>query len=161
MALKNLYRLFLWLSGQKTKKRRFSRRIQKKQVSLDQKGTYHNLQKIYDQVNSEYFAGKVNLPFTWFGKKNRMPRSRFTFGTYNLHSNLVKIHRMLDQPSVPKYCIAFILYHEMLHHILPPCKDWRGRRKIHHAAFIKKEKEFREYKLAQAFLKQMTRGIKT
>jgi hypothetical protein len=59
---------------------------------------------------------------------------------------------MLDHPEVPEYCVAFILYHEMLHHVLPPLKGKRGRRQIHHRAFTTKEKEFRDYALAQEFL---------
>lgn len=119
---------------------------------------HHELKAIYDEVNETYFEGKVNLPITWFGSHEKRPKVRFRFGSYNLRTNVVKVHRMLDHPSVPRYCVAFILYHEMLHHVLPPLRFKRGRRRIHHTAFVLREKEFREYALAQQFLKDYCHG---
>jgi hypothetical protein len=138
-------KLFRWFSKKKPKAR------------LSTHNHHHDLKLIYEQVNNDYFQGKVLLPVTWFGSRTRRPKRRFRFGSYNLQTTTVKIHRMLDDPSVPDYCVAFILYHEMLHHVLPPLKLKGGRRKIHHPAFVLREKEFREYALAQDFLKNMVK----
>ena len=119
---------------------------------------HHDLKAIFDRVNHDYFEGKVEVPITWFGSHTHRPRNRFRFGSYNLRTNVVKIHRMLDHPAIPEYCVAFILYHEMLHHVLPPLKVKRGRRQIHHQAFVLREKEFREYPQAQDFLKSLVKG---
>jgi len=138
-------RLFRWFS-------------KKRKTVLDETSHHHDLKAIYDQVNEEYFEGKVVIPITWFGSCIKRPKVRFKFGSYNLRTNVVKVHRMLDHPSVPYYCVAFILYHEMLHHVLPPLRFKRGKRRIHHAAFVLREKEFREYALAQNFLKEYVHG---
>ncbi len=130
--------------------------FRKKKITLHHRSTHHDLPAIYQRVNTEYFEGKVNLPFTWFGSQTRRPRVCFRFGLYNLQTGRVMVHRMLDDPSVPEYCVAFILYHEMLHHLMPPLKGRRGRRQIHHPAFVAKEKKFRDYALAQDFLIKMS-----
>jgi len=114
-------------------------------------GEHHNLKEIYDSVNAFYFENKLDIPIVWFGKRNTVPRSQIRFGSYNLKTSVVRINRVLDQPHVPGYFIAYIVYHEMLHHILPPIKIGR-RRSIHHQEFKKREKEFEHYALAKEFI---------
>lgn len=140
-------KFFRWFSKTPKKKR-------KKHLVLTSQ--HHDLKAIYERVNKEYFEGKVAVPITWFGRVRR-PKSRFRFGSYNLKTSIVKVHRMLDHPEVPEYCVAFILYHEMLHHVLPPLKHKQGKRHIHHPAFVLREKQFREYALAEDFLKSFVR----
>lgn len=130
----------------------------KRKILLDQNSSYHDLKTIYNWVNTVYFEGKIDLPITWFGSREKRVRTRFRFGSYNSRTQIVKVHRMLDHPNVPQYCVAFILYHEILHHVLPPIKISRGKRKIHHRAFVLKEKEFQEYSLAKEFLKSLVYG---
>ena len=120
--------------------------------------SHHNLEAIYTRINLEYFQGKIEVPIKWFGSRIRKPQSYFRFGSYNLRTHVVKIHRMLDHSQVPEYVVAFILYHEMLHHVLPPLRLSTGRRRIHHPAFVLREKQFREYVLAQDFLKSIVKG---
>lgn len=129
-----------------------------RRVFLDQEGVHHNLKTIYSRVNHEYFEGKIDLPFTWNGSRTRRPRVRFRFGSYNLRTQHIKVHRMLDHPEVPECCVAYILYHEILHHVLPPIRRKRGVRHIHHEAFVLREKEFRDYALAQNTLKKIVKG---
>ncbi len=142
-------RLFNWFLKKRSRKRK-----------IDAGGNHHNLSAIYSKVNAEYFGGSVQIPVSWFGASGRKPRTYFRFGYYNLRTQEVKIHRMLDNPLVPEYCVAFILYHEMLHHILPPIRERGGKRKIHHSAFTAREKEFKHYAEAKQFLNVQIVGKK-
>lgn len=121
-------------------------------------GEHYHLKQIYDQVNAQYFEGKLELRISWVGSKKSMPRTQVMFGSYNQKTKLIKIHRRLDQPHVPPHFIAFIVYHEMLHHVLPPILVNRRRRKVHHPAFLEREKQFDEYSLAKAFSDTMKKS---
>jgi len=72
-----------------------------------------------------------------------------TLGSFTAELKLIKIHRFLDQEFIPKTYVKFIIYHEMLHYVAPPVvKKW-ARRKIHHAHFLAREKQFKEYEQVQ------------
>lgn len=126
-----------------------------KRFVLCYSGKHYNLKEIYDKLNAQYFESKLDLNITWVGNRNSTPRVRLMFGSYHREKKLIKIHRRLDQAHVPYYFISFVVYHEMLHHVLPPLKEKNQRRRIHHPAFIEKEKQFQEYALSQEFQKVM------
>jgi hypothetical protein len=136
------FKKILFGSGRLRKKKR-------KQV-CEVSGLYHDLKEIYDQINADYFGDQVALPITWFGARSSRPRARLTFGSYNPQSGLIKVHRLLDRPHVPQYFVSYIIYHEILHHLLPPIKEKR-RRRVHHREFVERERQFKEYSLAKEF----------
>ena len=121
---------------------------------LYQQGNVYNLQNIYNEINHEYFRGKLNLFITWFGKPNQRNRSRVTFGLYHDPLRLIKIHRILDTPSFPDYFISYVIYHEMLHHVCPAYVDEKGLNRVHSKEFKEKETLFRHFDLAQAWIKE-------
>jgi hypothetical protein len=112
----------------------------------------YNLEEILRALYDEYFDVPVFLPITWFGSGN-IPRTSILFGSYSCQTSLIKVNRVLDSEEFPLFVIRYIVYHEMLHHLLPPKKGKRGRWDIHHAAFKAREWEFKEYKEAQKFMK--------
>ncbi len=114
-------------------------------TKLISKGDFFDLEKLYEKVNREYFNSELNLSITWFGKKNRIPRTQITFGLYQDSFKLVKINRLLDQKETPSLFIEYIIYHEMLHEVYRPETNIRGYRRIHTATFREKEKEFLHY----------------
>lgn len=117
-------------------------------------GNVYNLQRIYDQLNKEYFGGELDLYITWFGKANQRSRSRFTFGLYHDPLRLIKINRMLDSPSFPDYVVAYVVYHEMVHHVCPSYFDANGHHHIHSKEFKEIEKKYRHYDLAEKWISQ-------
>lgn len=122
---------------------------------IHSQGNVYNLQKIYDDLNREYFHGKLNLTITWFGKPSHpRNRNRITFGLFYASLKLIKINRMLDSPSFPEYLLYYIVYHEMVHHICPSYFDEEGIHRIHSREFIQQEKKFRYYHLAQSWIKE-------
>lgn len=120
---------------------------------LHTQGSVYNLQKIYDDLNREYFDGALDLSITWFGKPKRRSRRRITFGLYHDTLRLVKIHRMMDSPAFPAYLVEFVVYHEMLHHVCPAYVDSKGLQRVHSKEFKAREKLFRYFDLAQHWIR--------
>lgn len=120
---------------------------------LHTQGKIYDLQALYDQINDEYFEGRLKLHITWFGKASRSSSNRITFGLYHDPLRLIKINRLLDQKHVPEYFISYIIYHEILHYVCPTYVDERGVKQIHSKEFKEREKEFRYYHLAQKWIR--------
>ena len=130
----------------------FKRSVKKRRRTiLRTQGKIYDLQALYESVNAEYFDAKLDLRITWFGR-GVVPRTRILFGSYDHRNRLVKINRFLDKKEVPEHFVRYIIYHEMLHHVLPPIRGKNGRRSIHHSQFKQREKAFGEYSLARNFL---------
>lgn len=115
---------------------------------LVQVGRFYDLNPLYQQINQRYFEGKLDLLFTWYGNWGRNSRRRVTFGLYQDNLKLVKMHRILDDPFFPDYFVAFILYHEMLHAVVPGYVDENGYFRIHGPAFKERERLFEHYERA-------------
>jgi len=123
-------------------------------TKLFSQGNVYNLQKIYNDLNTEYFEGKLNLQITWFGKPMKRFRSRVTFGLYYDPLRLIKINRLLDSPAFPDYLVGYVVYHEMVHHVCPAYFDEKGQHQIHNKEFKEKEALYKYFDLAQAWIKK-------
>jgi len=121
--------------------------------TLSTQGKVYNLRSLYKALNKEYFNDRLKLSITWFGNTNKRFRTRITFGLYHDSLKLIKIHRLLDNPAIPEYVIAYVIYHEMLHHECPSYRDVRGFQRIHSKEFKEREAQFRYYDLAQRWIK--------
>ncbi|NJL26950.1 MAG: hypothetical protein HC897_03235 [Thermoanaerobaculia bacterium] len=67
--------------------------------------------------------------------------------------NLVRIHPALDRPDVPRYVVAAIVHHEMLHAAVPPVVA-AGRRSVHTREFRRREREFEHHVAAESWIRQ-------
>jgi len=117
-------------------------------------GSFYNLQEIYNELNKDYFNNRLKLKITWFGKSIVRCRSRVTFGLYHDPLKLIKINRLLDNPTFPDYVVKFVVYHEMVHHICPPYYDKNGFQQIHSKEFKAKEARFKHFDLAEKWIKK-------
>jgi predicted metal-dependent hydrolase len=109
-------------------------------------GRRHNLIEVFQRINREYFAGRLKQPpLSWTRTASRR-RLGYVDG-----KGWVYISRVLDLPSTPCYVMDFIMYHELLHLVVPSEK--RGRRTYHHSrAFREAEKQFRLYAKARKWM---------
>jgi hypothetical protein len=127
-----------------------------RQVPLVTNGKLHDLLEILADVNDRYFDGQVNVLITWGsgGARARRdnPRRTIKLGSYNQVDRLIRVHTSLDRHWVPRYFVAFIVYHELLHHVMPASRG-TGRRMLHPPEFVAREKEFRHYERAIAWEK--------
>jgi hypothetical protein len=124
------------------------RRAERRPIAISTAGTHHDLAEICRAVNDHYFAGAVNVRITWgrAGTSARAPRS-IKLGSYTSRDQLIRVHPALDAAFVPRFFLDYIVYHEMLHHVVPPKRE-RGRRDLHGAAFKARERMFDHYEAA-------------
>jgi hypothetical protein len=113
-------------------------------VQLSAIGLHHNLNDIYRDVNARYFASRVEAKISWSRdqqvRSRRRPRS-IKLGSYTSRDKLIRVHPALDAEFVPRFFVEYIVYHEMLHHVLPPQRSGK-RRSLHGPEFQAREKAF-------------------
>ena len=111
-------------------------------------GKVFDLQVITDQVNQDYFGGRLSGRITWGRHMRRgQPRRSIRLGSYCLEEDLIRIHPGLDRSWVPSFYLEWVVFHEMLH-ALHPIPTLNGRRVFHSAAFYADERRFRHYERA-------------
>lgn len=134
-------------------------------IPLHAKGASHDLLAIFGELNQRYFDGACHALITWgrrTSRKGRPPRKAIKLGSYSSLERLIRIHPVLDRPWVPRYFVAYVVYHEMLHHMIPSARgnarqassniaSARGqiaRRVLHPPEFLERERHFRNYERA-------------
>lgn len=126
-------------------------------LRLDPRGSHHDLQQLFDQLNADYFAGAIRATITWGQRKRpHLPARRhksLQLGSYAVEDALIRIHPTLDRREVPGYFVAWIIYHEMLHqkHCIPVSA---GRRRFHTPEFLAEERLFDDYERAHIWERQ-------
>lgn len=113
-------------------------------------GSCYNLEEIFQKLNRRFFRGELSPPRLGWSRK----RSRTVLGHYDAAHRTITISRWLDSPSVPRYLVEYLVFHEMLH-IEFPVGRRNHRRVVHSAEFRKAEKKFPKYDLARRRLKHI------
>ena len=70
--------------------------------------------------------------------------------TYNYDNCTILVSPILDSRSVPGYVIEWIIYHELLHHVLP-VEELKNRRIYHTRRFRVLERAFARYEDAKTW----------
>ena len=119
---------------------------------LSTEGQRHDLLSIFQKVNDTYFGGSVDALITWGkrGRRGKRPRRSIKLGSYSAVERLIRVHPALDRKWVPRYFVAYIVYHEMLHHVIP-ASHGSGRRMLHPPLFVSRERAFRDFERAIAW----------
>lgn len=112
-------------------------------------GEHFNLLELFHDLNRRFFGGEVVADITW-GRRTTPEGARRTtikLGSYSVEERLIRIHPSLDKAFVPRYFIEWIVYHEMLHQVVPiPVRG--GRRCFHSDEFRARERLFPEHERA-------------
>jgi hypothetical protein len=118
-------------------------------------GDIYDLDEIFDRMNKQYFAGKIERPkLGWSTNKTyRM------LGQHDSTHKLIILSKSLDDPSVPSYVVDYVVFHEMLH-IAHPTKIVNGRRMNHTPTFRRDEKKFKHYRKAEMWIGENSEKIK-
>ena len=110
----------------------------------------HDLKTIAQRVNRHYFNGGLAYRIEW-GRERPPARCRtrrqsrsIRFGTWIPGLRIVRIHPLLDDARVPEAFVAYIVYHELLHAVVPP-RVINGRRYDHPPEFRLLERGFDGY----------------
>jgi hypothetical protein len=133
-----------------------------RRLSLSPVGAALDLREIAADLNQRYFEGRLKVRITW-GKaagENANPASNcrrtrsasLQLGSYSYEDRLIRIHRVLDRPGVPRYVIESVVHHELLHADLPPVTR-NGRRYFHTPEFRRRERHFRHFERADCWVR--------
>jgi hypothetical protein len=113
------------------------------------KGWFHDLDELFDELNEEYFGGRI---CAWVHWDNVEPKGRAYYelrlGAYCYDDRIITIHPCLDRRFVPQYFVAHVLHHEMCHQVCEPVRDARGRYRFHTPEFRAAERQYRYYERA-------------
>ena len=128
-------------------------------------GETHNLREIADHLNLRYFEGRLRVRITW-GKASgetahncrRTRTSSLQLGSYSYEDRLIRIHRVLDRPGIPRFVVESVVFHELLHADLPPVHQG-GRRLFHTHEFRRREREFRHFQRADEWVKENLQSL--
>jgi hypothetical protein len=112
-------------------------------------GEHHDLRAIFDELNARYFENRIDAAITW-GARSGRPRRRnsIKMGSYSVEDRLIRIHRSLDRAFVPRFFVAWIVFHEMLHQV-HDIRVKNGRREFHSKEFMADEAGFELYEQAK------------
>jgi hypothetical protein len=121
---------------------------------VDATGRHHDLHAILDALNHRYFEQPVEALIAWArmarGQGRKRRRRSIKLGSYRGREPLIRVHPVLDAAWVPGFFVEYIVYHEMLHHVIAmPVRN--GRRSLHGPDFRARERAFERYGEALAW----------
>lgn len=125
-----------------------ARRERGRKRLLPARGRHYDLEDIFRRLNRCFFSEKLPIPRLGWSRH----LSRTLLGHYDAGHATIVVSRRLDSPSVPRYLLEYVVYHEMLHMRFPV--ERRGhRRVVHSREFREAEKQFPKYEQACRQLK--------
>ncbi len=116
-------------------------------TSLVARGECFDLQALFDEMNAQYFGSAITARIGWGRNTSKRRRKSIRLGVYDHKAREIRIHPALDKPDVPRFFVAFIVFHEMLHQLFPSGRD-TGRNVHHPRAFRAREKTFAQFAAA-------------
>jgi hypothetical protein len=129
----------------------------KRRPTLRPEGVALDLREVAADLNRRYFEGRLEVEITWGrsggggGVGHRCRSRSLQLGSYSYEDNLIRLHRVLDQPGIPRYVVEAVVYHELLHADMPPVVH-EGRRFFHTPEFRRRERRFRHHDRANAWI---------
>ncbi len=129
-----------------------------RRLVLRPEGVAFDLREVMADLNERYFEGRLSAGITW-GKSNtagsascrRRRTSTLQLGSYSYEDRLIRVHRVLDDPEIPRYVVEAVVYHELLHADMPPVIVG-GRRHFHTPEFRRRERLYRNLGRAERWI---------
>ncbi len=120
---------------------------------LDPRGTHRDLEAVRAALNWRYFDPPVTCPigFGRVARPRRRRRRSMQYGVFDPARGVIRIHPVLDLPWVDDLFVRLIVFHEMLHAVVPATLDGHGRRILHGAEFRRRERTFEGHARAIAW----------
>jgi predicted metal-dependent hydrolase len=137
--------------AKKTKRKVAHRHLPMQQLlNLRHEGRYFDLQQMFDRLNGRHFRNRLKgYKVEWGRRRRHRPKEYFIFGTIQEEDRVIRINPALDQPFVPRWFLRYILFHEMLHSVVPDEVGRDGRRRVHTEEFNRRERLFPSYRRAR------------
>ncbi len=114
------------------------------------RGQTYDLHEVFDDLNRRFFHGLLGRPQMSWSKQ----RARNNLGHYDPAHNTIVVSRAFDHPTVPRYAIEYLVYHEMLH-LKHPVRLRGARRCFHSREFLAEERLFPHLDEAKRFIKTL------
>ena len=127
--------------------------VKPRKTILRHNGRYFHLKELFDQVNHQYFANKLDCQITWGARRRVRKQNSIKLASYSDNTEIIRINPVLDRSYVPKYVITGIIYHEMLHHYLG-VESHNGRKMAHTKRFRQMERRYLHYDKLQNWRKK-------
>ncbi len=123
----------------------------RRRLRLRPQGRVHDLRAILDELRPLFEEDMSGLRITW-GRKptTRRGQRSLQLGAYSARDALIRIHPVLDQNWVPRWYVATVVFHEMLHHALP-AQEVGGARRHHTRKFRQRERAYVDHAAARAW----------
>ena len=124
-------------------------------------GTY-DLDAIFRDVNTRFFNKRIRCAIRWGRQRPQRSRRRrqvsIRFGSWHQAERCIRIHPLLDDPQVPQEFIEYIVFHEMLHVVVPSQRT--GTRRLDHPPeFRQLERTFPGYERMETLAGQLLRRL--
>ena len=92
-----------------------------------------------------------NIRITWAARRRLRPGQKtFRLGSYDPRTDVVRLHRVLDDVNVPEFYIEFVIFHELVHRHVAFEHGERAAR-LHNRYFRDLEASFPHFEEARAW----------
>src|SRR3954468_11261386 len=105
------------------------------EAPLSPRGSVHDLADVYAAINAREFENGVHARIGWGRRSPSGRRRSIKMGVYLHDQKIIRIHPALDDERVPRHFVEMVVFHEMLHQVIPPALDETGRRVVHGPEF--------------------------
>jgi hypothetical protein len=106
---------------------------------------HHHLPSLASEVHRTYFFKFPPLDVKWGQQITRKRRRSIRLGSYNHVTSEIRIHPLLNSPSIPAFFVQSIIHHEYLHHVLGA---------NHNSRFHRAERQFRYHREAKEWIRR-------
>jgi predicted metal-dependent hydrolase len=132
-----------------------NRRAKGRKIISSARGDVYDLKEIFDEINKKYFRGAIEKPvLSWSARKTFR-----ILGHHDAAHQTIIVSKSLDDRTVPRFIVEFVVFHEMLH-IFHPTTHRNGRRYNHTPQFRRDEKKFERFSAAESWIEQNARALK-
>ncbi len=126
-----------------------------RRARLRPRGAHHDLAALAAPLfDAEFvldFADRGRPGVTWGRRGRSRARRSLHLGSYAPAGHVVRVHPVLDRPSVPAWFVRYMLFHEILHAALPGTD--------HGPAFRARERAYPDYARATAWQRVHIGGL--
>lgn len=132
-----------------------ARRRPPRMPTLRPQGEFHDLKALLPAESVRALGEAVDVAVT-YGPRVTVARGQrsIRLGSYSVATQVVRIHRALDDARVPAWFVSFVLFHELLHHRLG-IDESGPRRRVHPKAFRDLERTHPRFDEAKALEREL------
>lgn len=132
-----------------------SRRERGYKITTSPRGKAYDLEELFTEINERYFEGRIERPQLSWSQR----RTRRVLGHHDHVHEAIIVSRTLDDASIPRFVVEYVLYHEMLHIAHPP-RVSSGRTIYHSRQFRADERRFERFDEALKWMERLASPVR-